>query len=150
MAKREYNWEQLKLEFLNSEFLEAREFFRQKGICITPNGKQLTGTANKHVKSWQSEKEQFLRDQTEKAKQEVIDSKINQKFIKNLIMGKRDIIRTVLERVEVNEKNLNMNELKIALDIVKRELGEPLDISRNENRNENITLDDFLDELKKD
>lgn len=129
---KKYDYDDLKRQYFLSEHHEVREFMRSKNIGITQSTGQMTGTVNKKTKGWAAEKQAWLKQVADKAIESMSNDDEVQKMTRNLILGKKEIIKSVLQRVEVNEKNLNMQELKIAMDIVKRELGEPLDFSKIE------------------
>lgn len=120
-----------------SEFHEVREFMRSKKIGITKSG-QMTGTVNAKTKGWYKDKQDWLKQVADKAIAAMSEDAEVHKMTQNLILGKKEIIKSILGRVEMNEKNLNMQELKLALDIVKRELGEPLNFEKIENTNVNF------------
>ena len=101
-----------------------------------------SGSANKETKGWYQEKMKFLSDMAENAIEKIKKDGKLVKMFQNLVLGKQLILQSILKRIETNNQNLNMNEQKIALDIIKRELGEPLnDVA---NIGIGITIDDVL------
>ena len=71
-----------------------------------------------------------------------------------LVKGKDLVLKSILKRVSEYKHELPMNEYKVALDAIKRELGEPLEINKNINDNThnfelNEELKNFMNGLKK-
>ena len=135
---KKYNWHEIEKDFLLSEFHEVKEFLRANNIGVLKNStKQFSGTVIKATKGWKEKKQEFLKKIADKAKEKMMEDDKILELTQHLIVGKRDVLRSILQRVETNEKNLNMQELKIAWEILKIELGESTKISENINKNIN-------------
>ena len=135
---KKYNWHEIEKDFLLSEFHEVKEFLRANSIGVLKNStKQFSGTVIKATKGWKEKKQEFLKKIADKAKEKMMEDDKILELTQHLIVGKRDVLRSILQRVETNEKNLNMQELKIAWEILKIELGESTKISENINKNIN-------------
>lgn len=112
-------------------------------------------TWKNNTKGWRAEKDALRQAQIDSAKRKLLRSDKVEDFTEMLLKGKKLILQSVLLRVQDNNKRLSMSEQRIAIDIIKRELGEPLNVVENTNKNLNVEMPDqevqsFVKELSEE
>lgn len=141
MAKKKYDRKALKVEFIESEYEEVKQFFQDKfNIYNWEIAKNTKGRAKKK----QEVKERIV----EKAIDKHIKKQVNelQVPIEDLMKWKKDILKLLLLKVsnlieaseEKNGKtNIDVWDAERILKMFKTELGEPATIGANYNMNAN-------------
>lgn len=161
-----YDWSQLKIEFMKSGCLTVMDFFKQH-----PNGTQ-TAPQNRNLRSipWQrkvktkgrAEEKQAIKEQVdnwvqeEKTKlEDELKAKMSEELhvdIQELIKQKKALFilinKKIVHLAKNSPENITARDINILLDMVKRELGEPTNLSKNHNIEEKsfIPSEDDLDE----
>jgi hypothetical protein len=125
MSKRiRRNWQQIKQDYLISEDETVQDFLK---TSLGLSDKQTnSGFYKAKTKGWSEEKKDFRKDIYENAKNKIIEDTDIQDDIKKLLQLKELAITLVSKRFIDFQSALSMQEIKVALDIIKRELGEPL------------------------
>jgi hypothetical protein len=152
MTKTKKSWEELKRLFLVSnqslvDFLREERGRREGGRI-----EKLTGYETRKTQGWVEERQTLRKQQTEKAKLQILEDTDAATLQKILLEGKYNIINSILDRVKrQGEWSLSIKELYTALTAIKIELGEPTTIQKAEVKQEGaVTLNQFLDILKKE
>lgn len=161
-----YDWSQLKIEFMKSDCLTVIDFFKQH-----PNGTQ-TAPKNKNLRSipwqrkvktkWRAEEKQAIKEQVDTWVQEEktrledeLKAKMSEELhvdIQELIKQKKALFilinKKIVHLAKNSPENITARDINILLDMVKRELGEPTNLSKNHNIEEKsfIPSEDELDD----
>jgi hypothetical protein len=123
-----YNWVEIKSEYLKSDIEEASQFLISY-LGVAPKN-AANGSFAKATKGWREDKLKFRQDQANKARQKIINNVDVQEQTQLILKAKDYALKAIIARLQTNNKSLSMNELKIGLDALKRELGEPLNIDK--------------------
>ena len=140
-------------QFLTSSYQEILPFYRRYVSTQKTNKKTSKGLDEAHIKTLPTnrKKETKWRVQTKKqlmsdirkqfendSKKEISDSlKMD---VKQLINSKKALFTMINKKVSDFVKkqwNLEARDIKIYVDLIKTELGEPTNITKNENKNTN-------------
>jgi hypothetical protein len=145
------DWAEIKKAYLASH-IESVNAFRGTSKDYT---KFSLATWKNNTKGWRAEKDALRQAQIDSAKRKLLRNDKVEDFTEMLLKGKKLILQSVLLRVQDNNKRLSMSEQKIAVDIIKRELGEPLNVVENTNKNLNVEMPDaevqsFVKELSEE
>lgn len=119
MAKPQYNWEELKAEYLTSDIISVSEFMRHKVGTKSAQG----GTVRKGTAGWQKEKEMAKRE----ALKEVMEEE-KEKMATNIRNGLNNLINFgLLAKLTDSEmiKKMPIRDVKELWKMLKTELGEP-------------------------
>lgn len=148
MSVKRHDWLKYKEDYFNSPIDEIKDFFSTYDRLVSIGAYKL------NTKGWQEEKQEYKRKIFEGKQKKLAKDPDILDLKQNLIKGKELILKSILQRVQNLNFDLNMSEHKIAIDVIKRELGEALDITKNENNNTNtIELGEdfkyFLQAMKK-
>ena len=141
MPKKTRDYNALKLEFFKSDIDEVKVFYEAKYG-------QRNGTVNKNTRGRAKEKQAYKEKLLEKALEanakkqaEALEIPIDilKKAKKNGIVG-------LINDLSNKDKKLSVSDRIKAVNAIKTELGEPTTISKNENLNKGITLNeaDFI------
>jgi hypothetical protein len=130
MSGKRHDWLKYKQDFFDSPIDEIVHFFATFTPPITKNqyGKRIGG--------WKAEKQAYKRKQSEAAREQMAKNPDIQDMNSMLIMSKANALKLVMTKLTVEKGNLGLRDLREAIDIIKRELGEPLTITDNKNKNE--------------
>lgn len=137
-GRTKYDWDMLKKEFFESNFLEAKTFLRWR----LGGKKGLTTNMEKHIKGWTKEKREWKRkiiekalaeienDLVEKAKITIEDLLLHKKIIFALDNKYLHILAKIADNKPLDKSELDfLKQYKVSLkEIYKRiqaELGEP-------------------------
>ena len=136
--RKPYNWENMKQEYFTSPSMSVRDFF------ATNYPKIWATTYQKRAKGWQKEKQ----DHQERSTQIAITKVENDPFViayrEQIIKGKNNALKLLMQKLTVaNQDKLSMRDLATAIDVLRRELGEPSTIAVSDNNN-NIAFGDDL------
>lgn len=141
MAKQKYDWTTLKLEFFQSDIDEVKEFFQRKFNVYNRNIQQNT-------RGWTKEKQEYKEKILEKAlerraKEEAKNLEIPMEQLKQ---AKKTTIQLLMKKLQevIETKNYNVKELEKILKMIKTELWEPTNISKNDNTVRGVALDESL------
>jgi hypothetical protein len=134
MPAKKHDWEQYKTDFFNSAFDSIKDFFDSFVIPVPkPSYKART-------QGWIEEKRAYKKQQAEAARAKAANDPDVQDLSKQLIIGKNNALKIVMAKLVKEKDQLGMRDLREGIDIIKRELGEPLTISENKNKNENTQI----------
>ncbi len=130
MPKLYYDWINIKREYLASEYDNVRDFIRAHYPQITS-----CNTIGRNTKGWRKLKEESKTSITRAAVQKLEESGEIQRLQEMMIKGKNIILHKLLQAFAAKDEPLDRRETNYAiaaLDAIKRELGEPLVISKND------------------
>jgi hypothetical protein len=135
------DWIQLKQEFFLSTFREAIPFLRSKGV-------NYVGTVEKHYKGWTDDKRVYREEIAKKAiyNPEVMEKQVQ--MTKMLVDAKELAIKSIVLKLSKENTTMDVQKLKLTLDLIKRELGEPLHIQQTNQVNSNDNSPE-LNEIRK-
>lgn len=139
MPVRRHDWLKYKQDYFDSDIAEVVNFFATFDPPITKN------QFGKRIKGWKEEKQAYKKQQADAARAKIANDPDVKNLTKRLIEGKRNALNIVIDKLSQGKDELGMRDLREGIDIIKRELGEPLTISENKNKNENefVLGDDF-------
>lgn len=159
MASAKYDYEEMKVRYLESSEIEIEHFLRT--YLDLPVNKPISGTLKTKTKGWRDEKLEFKKKLTEKAMEQVLNDP-------KMIMSQAELIQLKYMILKIAFKGIkefdslvdfdpagtavigrNASGLKTIWEMAKIELGEPTTVSQNSNLNQNISLDDLTKELNK-
>ena len=126
-----HDWLKYKQDFFDSSIDEITEFFKNHE---RPVGKH---TWKAKCQGWKEEKQAFKKLQADAARAKAANDPDVKDLTSQLIKGKQNALKIVLAKLVKERDELGMRDLREGIDIIKRELGEPLTISENKNKNEN-------------
>lgn len=161
-----YDWSQLKIEFMKSDQLTVLDFFKQylKSTWTVPKNQKIEKVnGQRKVKTkWRAEEKQAIKEQVdtwvkeEKTKlEDELKAKMSEELhvdIQELIKQKKALFilinKKIVHLAKNSPENITARDINILLDMVKRELGEPTNLSKNHNIEEKsfIPSEDDLDE----
>lgn len=147
-----YDWSQLKIEFMKSDQLTVLDFFKRhlKGTQKAPkneeNLRSIPGVRKRQTK-WRAEEKQAIKEQVdnwvqeEKTKlEDELKAKMSEELhvdIQELIKQKKALFilinKKIVHLAKNSPENITARDINILLDMVKRELGEPTNLSKNHN-----------------
>lgn len=133
MAIAKYDWDKIKKEYLASDIIEIQDFlatFLRLGSKTASNGFWKGKT-----KGWRTEKENFKKEQTEETKKKLINDVDVQEETAKLLQSKRAVMTLIRNKMAKEQDSLGSNDLKNFWQIIKVELGEPITIAQNDNKN---------------
>lgn len=126
MAKRLYDWEKYKQEFISSGFSEIKEFFANSYPEVKFN------SFKRHTTGWKEARIAYRELQAEEGKKEAAKDPEVKDLTVSLIKGKSVALKLVLNKLgKDNRESLSIRDLKEIIDIVRRELGEAHVITDN-------------------
>jgi hypothetical protein len=143
MPGKKYDYNALKLEYFKSDIDDFRAFIEQK-----LGKKALSGSMNAKTKGRAKEKQAYkdkilqrALEANAKKQAEALDIPVDilKKAKKNGIVG-------LINDLSNKDKKLSVSDRIKAVNAIKTELGEPTTISKNENLNKGVTLNeaDFI------
>lgn len=137
MGKQKHDYKTLKLEFFESDFDEVKGFVSDKWHRYNPE-------RAKRTKWWAKEKQEWKEQIIEKAlarKQDEMAKKLDIPM-EWMLEAKKTTIELIKRKLKaINEGSLedwnkiDLNDLEKVRKITKTELGEPTNVSYNENNN---------------
>lgn len=140
MATQKHDWIKWKIEYLQSDSIEIKGFFRD---VLGVEESFFNANFDAKTSGWRDEKEQLLNEKVEEAKEAIKDE--YEVDVRQLNELKQKAINNI---VKILNNEPNMRDTKLAWEIVKVELNEPTSVSENRNKNEDSTnMDKFLDIL---
>lgn len=129
MAKQKYDWKDLKLEFFQDEIDEVKEFFQRKYNAYNRHIQQNT-------RGWTKEKQEYKEKILEKAlekkaKEEAKNLEISTTQLKQ---AKKTVIWLLMKKLKqaIETEDINVKEQERILKMIKTELWEPTNISKND------------------
>lgn len=139
MPKSTINWEELKQKYFLSPVIEVQDFL-QTSLGLSPKTTK-NGFWKGKTKGWRGDKEQFKQDLSKSQIKKIVDDPEVQKQINILKIAKQNIINSIAGRVQINNRDLSMRELRDALEVIKIELGEPTKFEKN---NTELTIKELI------
>jgi hypothetical protein len=131
MVAKRHDWLKYKEDYFDSPIDSVKDFFESFVIPVPKSSYKA------RAQGWREEKEAFKRKQLEVAREKKVNNPEIQDMNAALIMGKANALKIVMTKLIKEKDKLGMRDLKDGIDIIRRELGEPLTISENKNKNEN-------------
>lgn len=135
MPKIKYDWEEIKREYLQSNEGSLKKFFGGKFPEIPQK------TYEKNTKGWRDEKKKLFSNITQESKK-IIEKNPDLIFAhEKLLQQKIAILTLINNKLASEQQKIQFKDLKIAIDIIKRELGEPLNhslVGKDENSAESL------------
>jgi len=154
--------QQIKIEFMKSQSTNVLEFFQQHFNRTWTAPKNALNWQRKKMTKWWSEEKQAIKEQVdtwvkeEKTKlEDELKAKMSDELhvdIQELIKQKKALFilinKKIVHLAKNSPENITARDINILLDMVKRELGEPTNLSKNHNIEEKsfIPSEDDLDE----
>lgn len=127
--KQKYDWKDLKLQFFQSDIDEVKEFFQRKFNVYNRNIQQNT-------RGWTKEKQEYKEKILEKAlerkaKEEAKNLEISTTQLKQ---AKKTVIWLLMKKLKqaIETEDINVKEQERILKMIKTELWEPTNISKND------------------
>jgi len=129
MAKQKYDWKDLKLQFFQSEIDEVKEFFQRKFNVYNRNIQQNTRGWTKEKQAY---KEKILQKALEKKMKE--EAKNLEVSVDQLKKAKKTVILLLMKKIQqvIEWWDINIVEQERLLKMIKTELWEPTNISKND------------------
>ena len=131
MPIKKHDWIKYKQDYFNSDIDEVIQFFAGYPTVVPKN------TFQRSSQGWFQQKQEFKKQQAEAARAKAANDPDVKDLTSQLIKGKANALKIVLAKLVKERDELGMRDLREGIDIIKRELGEPLTISENKNKNEN-------------
>jgi len=144
MPSKKYDWEKLKQEFFESDYLEAKAFLIHKAIPYNT-------VTRRYAKGWREEKKEYQKEITNKSKDKVVEVKID--YAKRREQKVQEAIDWIIDDIIKRVKNTeNRKERVTYLEKLKEDIGEGkkmiLDVTTNSTKTEEDQ--EILDKIKKD
>ena len=157
-----YDWSELRNEFMQGDYLSIFDFYKKH--------QKSTKTAPKNTINWQRKKMTKGRAEEKDHMKKQVDNRITEHKnsiedelkakmseelhvdIQELIKQKKALFilinKKIVHLAKNSPENITARDINILLDMVKRELGEPTNLSKNHNIEEKsfIPSEDDLDE----
>lgn len=147
---------------MKSQFTSVLEFFQQHFNSTSTAPKNILNWQRKKMTKWWSEEKQAIKEQVdnwvqeEKTKlEDELKAKMSEELhvdIQELIKQKKALFilinKKIVHLAKNSPENITARDINILLDMVKRELGEPTNLSKNHNIEEKsfIPSEDELDD----
>ena len=163
-GKAKYDWDKIKRDFFNSDFLEVASFIQQELGKLPEDD----GNMAQHTKGWAEDKREKKRKDAEEIEEQMKKELIERLKVKmeDVLTGKKISFELLLKYVECQLKEANGQELSEAdLKFMKRfsgkemdnvikwfqiELGQPTNIAQLQGSKERpIVLIDLLERARK-
>lgn len=130
MPKQKYDYKQLKLEFLQSDFDEVKWFIVDKWLIY--NSWWTTRT-----KWWAKEKQQMKEKILAKAQENMIKKQAKELELpmEQLSIAKKNAVIKVIQMMMDKDKPLDMSDMERSIKILRTEMGLPNSYAKNENTN---------------
>lgn len=145
MPSKKYDWEKLKQEFFESDYLEAKAFLIHKYIPYNT-------ITRRYAKGWREAKKEYQKEITNKSKDKVVEVKID--YAKRREQKVQEAIDWIIDDIIKRVKNTdNRKERVTYLEKLKEDIGEGkkmiLDVNNtiHERTEEDKAI---LDKIKKD
>lgn len=133
-----YDWKILKAQYMASDTIEVRDFLRQ---ILGDSSALLGGNITRQTSGWREEKE-ALKDQVfEESKEETIEN--GKDNIVELTGLKQKLLNKLKFMIELPYQP---SEMRHIYNIIKIELGEPINIVKNQNHD--ITVEELMQKLE--
>lgn len=154
MANSKYNWGKLKLDFFESDFTDVKTFLIEK-CSFTKRQLNSNNTAVK-TKGWAKEKKNIFNDSFKRARKNMVQSvkPYIEKYLMTLMEAKTCTINSLMERLyqdiaidSPDRLSMKISDIKIILEMIKNELGEPIKVQKNQN--ENLDINVLMDQIQK-
>lgn len=144
MPSKKYDWEKLKQEFFESDYLEAKAFLIYKDIPYNT-------ITRRYAKGWREAKKEYQKEITNKSKEKVVEVKID--YAKRREQKVQEAIDWIIDDIIKRVKNTdNRKERVTYLEKLKEDIGEGkkmiLDVTTNSTKTEEDQ--EILDKIKKD
>ena len=144
MPKSKYDWEEIKKEFFESDYLEVKKFFQDKFNIF--NGEIVKNTKGRT--KW---KKEYKKQIIDKSKEKQIEVKID--YAKRREQKVQEAIDWIIDDIIKRVKNTdNRKERVTYLEKLKEDIGEGkkmiLDVTTNSTKTEEDQ--EILDKIKKD
>lgn len=141
MPQKKHNWASLKQEYMQSDHRDVLDFIRSKlSDEEVQNDKHIrNGNIRRQTKGWKAEKEKMWEDSAIAAKEKMVEKATDE--ASELMKTKEVLIQLLKSKIVKERSELSMKDLKLMLDIIKTELGEPTKISQNTNQNTNLNTE---------
>ena len=131
MAKKIYDWIQLKLDFFASDYDEVKTFFERIWSDYNRNTQKNTRWRTKEKEEY---KKKILDKALEKKAKE--EAKKLEVPIEALMKWKKEAIESLLEEIVKKKWKLNASDKIKILNALKTELWEPTTIAKSDNKQE--------------
>lgn len=144
MPSKKYDWEKLKQEFFESDYLEAKAFLIHKAIPYNT-------VTRRYAKGWREAKKEYQKEVTNKSKDKVVEVKVD--YAKRREQKVQEAIDWIIDDIIKRVKNTeNRKERVTYLEKLKEDIGEGkkmiLDVTTNSTKTEEDQ--EILDKIKKD
>ena len=144
MPSKKYDWEGLKQEFFESDYMEVKAFFLNKGVPYNEYSR-------KFAKGWRNEKKEHKKNILNKTQEGEIQVKID--YAKRREQKVQEAIDWIIDDIIKRVKNTdNRKERVTYLEKLKEDIGEGkkmiLDVTTNSTKTEEDQ--EILDKIKKD
>lgn len=150
------NWQELKIQFFQSNYIDVVSFLRAKEI-IKPDLKKPSGFVQSKIKGWKKQKMEIYDEQTRIIRDDF--RKQATEYVRDLLLplqeAKRFALNAILERLGQKDAMgpfgplLRIGDLIQILHIIKVELGEPNEIIKTKNLNANLDLNKLIEYVDK-
>ncbi|MEI6426186.1 MAG: hypothetical protein WCO66_02420 [Candidatus Absconditabacteria bacterium] len=157
-----YDWSELRNEFMQGDYLSIFDFYKQhQNRTKTAPKKDMNGQRKKMTKGRAEEKDQMKKQvdnritEHKNSIEDELKAKMSEELhvdIQELIKQKKALFilinKKIVHLAKNSPENITARDINILLDMVKRELGEPTNLSKNHNIEEKsfIPSEDDLDE----